>query len=166
MKFTKLEDKQREFFDRNGYLVVRNALDSDMLKLVTAACDRIVERQYYEPSGRTSLVNSLSEDENFIPLLTSETTVPLVIQLLSFNLRLEKRQLIYKHSDPPKTEPSTNWHRDFREIRFDMESHRCVRLMIRIACQLSDTINPLSGNTVDGLSIASEPGNPTTTPQH
>ena len=44
MEFTRLEDEQREFFDRNGYLVVRNALDADMLERVTAACDRIVEQ--------------------------------------------------------------------------------------------------------------------------
>ena len=65
MKFTKLEDEQREFFDRNGYLVVRNALDSDMLKLVTAACDRIVEQRCDGPSGRKSVVNVLPDDENF-----------------------------------------------------------------------------------------------------
>ena len=148
MKFTKLEDEQREFFNRSGYLVIRNALDSDMLKLVTAACDRVVERRCDEPSGRISLVNVLPEDEIFMPLLTWETTVPLVVQLLSFNLRLAKSHLIYKYPDPPETKPSTNWHRDFRESPFDMGPHRCVRLLIKVVYQLSDTTKPLSGNTM------------------
>ena len=106
MKFTKLEDEQREFFDTNGYLVVRNALDTKMLECVTAACDGIVERRYSNPGfGRASLVDVLPEDEIFIPLLTWETTVPLVVQLLSFNLRLAKSHLIYKYPDPPEAEP-------------------------------------------------------------
>ena len=149
MKFTKLEEEQRAFFDANGYLVVRNALDAKMLERVTEACDGIVKRQYNESgSRRASLANVLPEDDIFIPLTTSETTVPLVVQLLSFNLRLAKSHLIYKYPDPPDAKPSTNWHRDFRESPFDMGPHRNVRLMIKVAYQLSDTLIPLSGNTV------------------
>ena len=149
MKFTKLEAEQRDFFDKNGYLVVRDALDPEMLERVTAACDRVVERQYDDPSPRrASLVNVLPEDETFLPLLTWETTVPLVAQLLSFNLRLAKSHLIYNYPDPADAKPSTNWHRDFRESPFDMGPLRCLRLLIKVVYHLSDTIAPLSGNTV------------------
>ena len=91
MKFTRLEDEQREFFDRNGYMVVRNALDASMLERVTAACDKVVEKRYKDPSSRrASLFNVLPEDDVFLSLLTWGTTVPLVVQLLSFHLRLAK----------------------------------------------------------------------------
>ena len=102
MKFKKLEDEQRKFFDQNGYLTIPNALDSDMLEQVTAACDRVVKRHYKESGPRrASLFNVLSEDDIFLKLVTRETTVPLVVQLLSFNLRLAKSHLIYKYPDPP-----------------------------------------------------------------
>ena len=105
MKFKKLEDEQRKFFDQNGYLTIPNALDSDMLEQVTAACDRVVKRHYKESGQRrASLFNVLSEDDIFLKLVTRETTVPLVVQLLSFNLRLAKSHLIYKYPDPPATQ--------------------------------------------------------------
>ena len=148
MKFTRLEHEQREFFDRNGYLVVRNALDADMLMRVTAACDRVVERRYKDPSSRrASLVNVLPEDDVFLSLLTWGTTVPLVVQLLSFHLRLAKSHLIYNYPDPPNAKPSTHWHRDFRQSPFDLGPHRYPRLLIKVVYQLTDT-TPLSGNTV------------------
>ena len=147
MKFTKIEDEQREFFDRNGYLVVRNALAADMLQRVTAACDRIVEKNKDAGSRRVSLGNVLPEDDIFLSLLTWETTVPLVVQLLSFDIRLAKSHLIYNFPDPPEAKPSTNWHRDFMESPFDLGPHRYPRMLIKIAYQLTDT-TALSGNTI------------------
>ena len=148
MKFTRLEHEQREFFDQNGYMVVHNALDADMLGRVTAACDRIVEEKYEDlGSGRVSLVNVVVEDDLFLPLLTWETTVPLVVQLLSFDIRLAKSHLIYNYPDPQDAKPSTDWHRDFMESPFDLGPHRYPRMMIKIAYQLTDTTS-LSGNTI------------------
>ena len=149
MNFTKLDEEQRSFFDQNGYLTVRNALDADMLERVTAACDRVVERRYAHPGrGRASLIDVLPEDEVFLSLLTWETTVPLVVQLLSFNLRLAKSHIIYNYPVPPEAEPPRNWHRDFMESPFDLGPHRYPRILIKIVYQLSDTTAPLSGNTV------------------
>ena len=148
MKFIRLEEEQRELFDRNGYMVVRNALDPEMLQSVTEACDKIVEKRYKEiGSGRASLSNVLPEDDIFLSLLTWETTVPLVVQLLSYDLHLAKSHVIYNYPDPPEAEPSTNWHRDFMESPFDLGPHRYPRLMIKIAYQLTDT-SQLSGNTI------------------
>ena len=147
MEFTRLEDEQREFFDRNGYLVVRNALDADMLERVTVAGDRVVEKHKDDGSLRASLSNVLPEDDIFLSLLTWETTVPLVVQLLSFDIRLAKSHLIYNYPDPPEAKPSTNWHRDFMESPFDLGPHRYPRLLIKIAYQLTDT-TLLSGNTI------------------
>ena len=148
MKFTRLEHEQREFFDQNGYMVVHNALDADMLGRVTAACDRIVEEKYEDlGSGRASLGNVVVEDDIFLPLLTWETTVPLVVQLLSFDIRLAKSHLIYNYPDPQDAKPSTDWHRDFMESPFDLGPHRYPRMMIKIAYQLTDTTS-LSGNTI------------------
>ena len=147
MKFTRLEDEQREFFDRNGYLVVRQALPADMVQRVTAACDRIAQKDRKEGSRRTSLDNVLPENDVFLSLLTWDATVPLVVQLLSYDIRLAKSHLIYKYPDPQDAEPSTNWHRDFMESPFDLGPHRYPRMLIKIAYQLTAT-SALSGNTI------------------
>lgn len=102
MKFTRISEDQRRFFDQNGYLVVPKALDPDMLARVTDAYDRVVERKYLETGRRrASLANVLPENEVFLELLKWETTLPLVVQLLSFNLRLAKSHIIYKYPDSP-----------------------------------------------------------------
>src|SRR6266508_4079345 len=44
MQFKALTPEQMQFFEQNGYLVVRNALDPDALARVTAAVDRVYER--------------------------------------------------------------------------------------------------------------------------
>ena len=151
MKFTRLADEQRDFFDRNGYLVVRDALDAGMLRRVTAACDRIADEHAKKNpnngSRRTSLDNVLPQDDVFLSLLTWETTVPLVVQLLSYDIHLAKSHLIYNYPDPPEVDPPPNWHRDFWESPFDLGPHRYPRMMIKICYQLTDT-SPLSGNTI------------------
>ena len=152
MEFTKLEDEQRKFFDENGYLTVPNALDPDMLKQVTAACDRVVDQQYKESGKRrASLINVLPEDDVFLKLVAWKTTVPLIVQLLSYHIRLSKSHIIYKYPDPLEEESSgnsaANWHRDFRESPFDLGHHRYPRMMIKVVYQLSDT-GAESGNTV------------------
>ena len=79
MKFKKLEDEQRKFFDQNGYLTIPNALDSDMLEQVTAACDRVVKRHYKESGQRrASSFNGLFEDDTFLKLVASTITGPAV----------------------------------------------------------------------------------------
>ena len=149
MKFTKLDEEQRKFFDQNGYLMVHNALDADMVERVTAACDEVVERRYKDPGrGRASLINVIPEDDVFLSLLAWEKTVPLVVQLLSFNLRTRQVSHYLYSPDPPEAEPSTHWHRDFMHSPFDLGPHRYPRLLIKIVYQLSDTTVPLSGNTV------------------
>ena len=72
-----------------------------MVARVTAACDRIAEQDKDNGSRRTSLDNVLPEDDVFLSLLTWETTVPLVVHLLSYDIRLAKSHLIYNHPDPP-----------------------------------------------------------------
>ncbi len=42
MKYRELKSDERRFFDDNGYLVVREALDEEMLQRVVEAADRLV----------------------------------------------------------------------------------------------------------------------------
>ena len=149
MKFTRISEDQRKFFDQNGYLVVPEALDADMLAHVTDACDQVVERKYLETGKRrASLNNVLPENEVFLELLKWETTLPLVVQLLSFNLRLAKSHIIYKYPDGPNEVPRRNWHRDFMESPLDLGPHRYPRVLIKVVYQLSDTTTKSSGNTL------------------
>ena len=103
MDFVALQDDQRRFFDDNGFLIVRDAIDSESLQRVVQAADRLVATRSTESgSRRASLTNVIAEVDAFLPLLTWPTTVPLVVQLLSHNIRLTKAHLIYKYPDAPE----------------------------------------------------------------
>ena len=79
MKFKKLEDEQRKFFDQNGYLTIPNALDSDMLEQVTAACDRIVSDTIKSQDNAVPVDFRFSpKNDAFLKLVTSTITGPAV----------------------------------------------------------------------------------------
>ena len=122
MKYRELKSDERRFFDDNGYLVVREALDEEMLQRVVEAADRLVAGRYTETGGRrASLSNVVALEDTFVPLLTWETTVPLIVQLLSYNIRLTKSHLIFKYPDPEGASEPTYWHRDVRYSSEDLK---------------------------------------------
>ncbi len=86
-------------------------------------------------------------EDTFVPLLTWETTVPLIVQLLSYNIRLTKSHLIFKYPDPEGASEPTYWHRDVRYSSEDLGPACNTRLQIKVAYQLSDGMEPGCGNT-------------------
>jgi ectoine hydroxylase len=148
MESRRISDEERQFFDENGYLIVRGALQGEKLRRVVEAADGLVSARYRETgSRRASLSNVVALEESFIPLLTLETTVPLVVQLLSFNIRLTKSHLIYKYPDPEDVEEPTFWHRDIRNSAEDLGPAANTRMQIKVAYHLSDAMAPGCGNT-------------------
>ena len=148
MDFVALQDDQRRFFDDNGFLIVRDAIDSESLQRVVQAADRLVATRSTESgSRRASLTNVIAEVDAFLPLLTWPTTVPLVVQLLSHNIRLTKAHLIYKYPDAPEATEPTYWHRDIANSSEDLGFGSNARMEIKVAYHLSDCLTPGCGNT-------------------
>lgn len=147
MKFVRLTQEQRCFFDENGYLIIREALDAPMLHQVIETADRMVERHYLESGGRRASLSNVIAEEGFIPLLTWHRTLPLVVQLLSSNIRLSKSHLIYKYPDPVSVDEETFWHRDIQNSNEDLGPAGNTRLQIKVAYQLTDAMESRSGNT-------------------
>jgi ectoine hydroxylase-related dioxygenase (phytanoyl-CoA dioxygenase family) len=90
--------------------------------------------------------------------MTWQTTLPLVVQLLSHNIRLTKSHLIYKYPDPLHTEEPTYWHRDIANSTNDI-GHAGPRMEIKVAFLLSDCLVSGSGNTIlaPGSNLLNEP---------
>ncbi len=148
MEFVALQDAQRRFFDENGFLIVRNAIDSESLRRIVQAADRLVAARYVESGQRrASLTNVMAESSAFLPLLTWPTTVPLLVQLLSHNIHLTKSHLIYKYPDLPSADEPTYWHRDIANSSEDLGFAGNTRMEIKIAYHLSDCPTPGCGNT-------------------
>ena len=80
-----LSEEDIRHFDDNGYLIVRNVLDSDTIGELIEASDRLMasdrreNRQQNFDKLYDSFRNSVSIDDAFIPLLTQKTILPVVV---------------------------------------------------------------------------------------
>ncbi len=154
--FTKLTDEQRTQFHDEGYLIIRNALDEATISRLIEAGDRLIATDARFNRHRTSeyydgFRNCIVMDDAFIPLLTNEITLPLVIQLLGSNLQLSTSHLIYRHPDPagtPDTVRRPGWHRDGGRIMRDLGEARYPRMGLKCAFYLTDLSEPNSGVTL------------------
>lgn len=155
MEFVRLTEEQKESFDGDGFLVVRNALDSARVARLLEAGDRrarsfldkpevLNKEEYNHLDWRPGLLR----EKAFLSLVTQSPTVPLVVQLLSPNIHLHSTALIYKRPESPDGSPfRRGWHRDIR-IPKDLGHRELPRVGIKVCYCLTDFHQPNSGMTL------------------
>lgn len=156
MQWTRLTDEERDFWEANGFLIVRNALKTDEIDSLIEAGDRLIASGRKRNRQRVNdeydgFRNVVSEDEAFRPLLTQSTTVPLVAQIMGPRLQLHTSHLIWKNPDPegsPSTRRVPGWHRDIGRMTKDIHWETMPRLEIKIAYYLTDCSEPNCGQTM------------------
>jgi hypothetical protein len=155
LDFVQLKPDQRESFDRDGFLVLRDAVDPETLASLIEAGDRLAELFLLKPQvqnrpeyNHLDLRPGLLREPALFSLVTHPTTVPLVVQLLSPNIHLHSTALIYKRPENPDT-PSfrRGWHRDIR-IPKDLGHENLPRVGIKICYCLTDFDRSDSGMTL------------------
>ena len=151
MEFTPLSRQQRDDFERDGFLVVPQALPSGMVERLLEASDRLYERgrsaDGLNERGFWQLRNCLVEDDAFLELLDWHATVPLVVQLLNHNVQLITSHLVVRPPVPADSGPSfgrSGWHRDGGTCPSDLGAAQ-PRMFIKIAYWLSDISEPGRG---------------------
>lgn len=146
-----LTEEQRQSFERDGFLVVPNALPPEFLQRVTAAADRLyaagLMAQGLSNVNHWELRNCLPHDDVFLELLDWPATFPLVVDLLNWNIHLITSHLIMRAPSPPDADASwmaSGWHRDGGSSSVEMQEPH-PRLLIKIAYWLSDLSEPGRG---------------------
>ena len=145
MEFVQLTAAQRQEFNENGYLIVREAIDDEMIRRLTETGDRLMESfEYhgYYAHRRDGLV----QEPAFAALATQSKAVPLILQLLGTNLHITNTALIYKHPQPPEKPENRNWHRDVG-VHLDVGHEGCPRVGLKVGYCLTDFSVPNSGAT-------------------
>jgi ectoine hydroxylase len=137
-----LTDVQREVFERDGYLVVDDALDASHVSRLIDAVDRVWAGQRDTPPVRGAdplhLLAFVGHDQLFLELLDHEPILRLVIDLLGWNVFMH-----HCHLDvhPPMRGPSPRtwmWHQDGGVQNHDLETHPRPRMSVKVAYFLSD----------------------------
>lgn len=147
-----LSDSQRAAFERDGFLVVPDALPLPMVEQLTCAVDRLYEAGLQESglskTNAWNLRNCVVHDPMFRKLLDWPATFPLVVDLLNWNLHLITSHLIVRAPSPPEADvawKAEGWHRDGGTSSTEMQEPH-PRLFIKIAYWLTDLSEPGRGN--------------------
>ena len=156
-KYSPLPANDIQHFDEKGYLIVRNALDTETVERLIEAGDRLVasdlrtNRQTAASGQYDGFRNTITLDDTFIPLIDHERILPTVIQLLGANLHVMTSHLIIKHPDPsdaPLTARLPGWHRDYSQAMSDMGNVAIPRLLVKCAYYLTDLTERNRGVTM------------------
>ena len=144
MEFTVLTQTQRQAFDRDGFLLIPDALPAAMVTRLLEAVDRLhaegVGRDGLNDRDFWQMRNCLPRDDHFLELLDWPVTVPLVVQLLSHNIQLITSHLVVRPPSPAGTRRSyrqSGWHRDGGTGPSDLGPAQ-PRMFIKIAYWLTD----------------------------
>jgi ectoine hydroxylase-related dioxygenase (phytanoyl-CoA dioxygenase family) len=155
MKFVQLTPEQRQSFDEDGFLVVKQALDQEMVGRVLEAGDRIAHSFLKKPPvfdrteyNHLDMRPGLLEEPAMVDLVTSSPVVPLIAQLLGPNIQLHSTSLTYKRPENSNGESfRRGWHRDIR-IPEDLGNRGLPRAGIKVSYSLTDFHQPASGLTL------------------
>ena len=122
-------------FERDGYLVVEDALDGVQVRALTAAVDR-VWREDARDGGPLHRLGFVGRDAAFLELVDHPAILPRVVGLLGWNI-----YLYHSHLDvhPPLSAPDARWtwHQDGGRQNVELESPR-PRLSVKVAYFLTD----------------------------
>lgn len=154
MDFAPLTDSQRCDFERDGFLVVRKALDPAAVERLLAAADRLAadflakgEVRNRPEYNHIDLRPGVLREPAVLDLVDHSPTVPYIAQLLGPNIHLHSTTLICKRPEDLDGVPfRRGWHRDVR-IPKDLGNAGLPRVGVKVCYCLTDFHQPDSGMT-------------------
>jgi ectoine hydroxylase-related dioxygenase (phytanoyl-CoA dioxygenase family) len=148
-----LTEEQRAAFERDGFLVVRDALPGEMVERLLGVVDSLYEKglaaEGLSSRNHWQMRNCIAADPLFLELLDWPAIFPLVVGLLNWDIHLITSHLIVRPPNPPGTGDDfkgEGWHRDGGMSPAEMQEPH-PRLFLKVAYLLSDQSEPGRGNT-------------------
>jgi ectoine hydroxylase-related dioxygenase (phytanoyl-CoA dioxygenase family) len=145
-----LTEEERLAFDRDGYLIVRDAISASMVDAYLEVTDRVVaERRKEKGQGPGEVVNILdfiSRDESYLDLIDCPTTFPKVWGILGWNIQLYHTHVIVSPPTPEGADRPLGWHQDTGRLNRELEGSPRPRVSLKVAYFLSDSTQPGRAN--------------------
>lgn len=148
----RISAEDRQHFEEKGYLHVSGVLNDAQIRDLEAAVDRIWEEE--KSKGLASdknlfFPNCVGREQVFIDLIDHPRILPLVWDILSWNINLYHSHLGVTPQEEPEAaeikEP-LHFHQDSGRVNSEMEFHPRPRLSLKVAYWLSDVSRPGRGN--------------------
>ena len=146
-----LDDDERDTFERDGYLVIEQALDPS----TTARLDRVaraLDREYRDEPGVTEFHalnrhDLIGLDDEFLELVDHPTTFPKVWGILGWHIQVFHTQLLVTPPAPAGATPGAyGWHQDNNRMNLDLETEPQPRVSVKVGYFLTDLPGPRMGN--------------------
>lgn len=141
-------DDDLSVFAKDGSVVLRDALPTDLIGELRSAAIRLRERApvrcSYRGRGKLGFRSLVWHDRSFLPLVTNPRVLPTVVALLSPNIRLLSSHLVtydegVGFESGGERSGGQGWHRDdVFHIEGDLGYERVPRLAVHCANYLSD----------------------------
>lgn len=136
-------------FQDEGYLLLKGVLTADKVTRLNAVIDEILNE---EPDSLSyNVYNSVERHDEIASLIDEPSVLPLIIQLLGYNIQLHISHLTVRKPNPEdvRTETSSfiNWHQDGPHPQFPTIDGLTSTYYIKACYILSDMSEPDRGNT-------------------
>ncbi|MBS2963515.1 phytanoyl-CoA dioxygenase family protein [Actinocrinis puniceicyclus] len=140
----------REQFERDGYLVIRGALNESEVHHYEQALDRVYAEQAragrLSPEGSMHKLSAVASCPETVGLIDHPNTFPLVWSVLGWNVHIYHSHLDVHPPIRVEKPYRFEWHQDGGRQNRELESDPRPRLSVKIAYWLSDVSETGRGN--------------------
>ena len=146
-----LTSAEREAFEQAGYLVVKNAIESNLHRRLIEVVDRVDARERRPEHGNRllSVTDVVQEDEAMVELIDNPRVFPKLLSILGWNIYLYHSHLDVTPSENTEDQPwNVAWHQDSMRVNDEIESNPRPRLSVKIGYYLTDVSAPEHVNTL------------------
>ncbi len=133
-----LTKEERDQFERDGFIVVDNALPAPMVEGLIDAVDSV-------EAG----VDFIGKDDRFLELIDWHVTLPKVWGILGWNIHLYHTHITVTPPVPLEDRPSKkrlHWHQDSGRVSLDIETVPAPRISVKVGYFLTDVSEGGRGN--------------------
>ena len=150
-----LTEAERESFERDGYLIVKNALSPEHTAALIEVVDRLHAAGRLSPPGNAGIagrINSLDFiglDRALFDLVEYERTLPKVWGILGWNIFLYHSHLAITAQDEgifDPNGPTFRWHQDSGRLNIELDTWPRPRISVKVAYFLTDVSESGRGN--------------------
>ena len=133
-----LTEAERAKFERDGFIVIENALPAPMVEGLIEAVDSVKVG-----------VDFIGKDDRFLELIDWHRTLPKVWGILGWNIHLYHTHITVTPPVPLEDRPSKkrlHWHQDSGRVSLDIETVPAPRISVKIGYFLTDVSEGGRGN--------------------
>ena len=131
-----INERQKEELNGQGFTVIQDVLDRAAVDRVSRAMDEVADQirelRGLPPDASLSLRNSISRHEVILGLIDHPLILPLVVDVVGWNIQNRDSIFDYKAPLPPDADPekmSLGWHFDYEEELAGTTVDSCMPLL-------------------------------------